>query len=141
MSLLNRTVVGSGIILGILSLTSPVLAGSSVSNTHTVRHSRGHGQTTIDVRKVLNGVQNNVSTTVKLDAVGENAGVIMNYNGSHFYGSGFANNIQNPDPFVMGGTTTQREVVKFNEVTNVNSIERFNFIETSTDYTLTTDAF
>lgn len=119
--------------------STSVLAGSSASNTHTVRHSRGHGQTDVQFRSVVNGVQKNISNTVKIDAVGENAGVHLNYNGKFVTGGGFANNIENPDPFVIFGSNTQVEQLRLHESTAINSFEKYNFNETSTTYELNVD--
>ena len=124
-----------------LGFTSPVLAASSVSNSHTVRHTHGHGKVTVNNKRVANGTQYNFSQTLKIDAVGENAGSHINFYGGHFYGGGWATNVENPDPFVMGGHSTQNEYVNFNDVTIIDSFEVYNFTETSQDWTLTTDNF
>lgn len=126
------------ITIGLVSLSTPVLA-NSVTNSHTIMRKHGHGKTIVDVHRVIDRVETNFSQTVKIDAVGENAGTWLNFDGSEFTGGGFANNLENPDPFVMGGRGVTRQTLDVREVTKVNSTEYYDFNSVTNDYTLTVD--
>lgn len=129
-------------VIALSVVTVPLLATSAIagstSNTITNGVENGTRKVKVDSVRTEHGRFDRETFNVKIDAVGEVAGTQIRYDGKKFTGSGFANNIENPDPFVNAGTVSNREWGSFRQVDTVKVREDVNFTNTSIDFTLTT---
>lgn len=120
-----------------LGMTAPAFAGgTSLYNEHSVR--RTSGDTTVKVRglSTVDGVKTVRGLNVKLDAVGQNAGTSLTYYNGNVSASGFANNIDNPDPFVNFGEVKTFDRATYSDVTRTSVDENSTFTERTERYEL-----
>ena len=121
-----------------LALAAPAFAGEA-SNRITTGWERGTSELKVDNVRTEAGTFYSEEFNIKIDAVGENAGTRIHFDGSKFIGSGFANNIENPDPFVNAGTALNITEGSYTEVTALELTEHADFYESFIEYKLITD--
>lgn len=134
-----RNVITSSLTAAILLATGSAAFAGTTTNRITTGDSTYKTTTSVDVREVDVKEYDNYTFNVKIDAVGENAGVRVNYDNGSISGTAFANNVNLPDPFVNIGEVGTSEWGTTTTVTNVwaDTVEKGN--ESFIEYSLDTD--
>ena len=126
-----------------LTAAAPAFAGTSVTNSTTVRKVYGGtGSVTTNLNRVTSGVQINTSQSLKMEADGGTRNIVnVGFNGHKLTGTAHSSNTQPIDPYAIGTYSSQYERLNVTETLNVNAVETYNFRETMRDHTVSSDSF
>ena len=122
----------------VASTASTAFAGETI-NRVTTGWSKFSGHTKVNIESMDQKTYDNWTRNVKIDAVGENAGVNVKYKDGKIEGRAFATNVENPDPFVNIGEVYTSEYGKLTTNTSVHQKTHEYGKEDFTEYSLITD--
>ena len=122
----------------VASTASTAFAGETI-NRVTTGWSKFNTDTKVKIESVDQKTYDNWTRNVKLDFVGENAGVNLKYKDGKIDARGFANNIDNPDPFANVGEVYTSEYGKLTTTTSIHQKTHEYGKEDFIEYSLITD--
>lgn len=124
-----------------LALSSTAFAGTSVTNSTTVRKSFGNFSTDTSLVRNSNGTQTNFSQSLKMESLAPNAFASVNFSGGNFTGTAWGSTANPVDPYAIGTYSSQNEFVTSSEAIKVNSLEYGTYTEVGTDHVVSSDSF
>lgn len=118
---------------------SPLAHAGETINRVTTGWSNFNTDTKVRVYSVDSKTYDNWTRNIKIDAVGEEAGVNVKYHDGIVEGRAFATNVENPDPFVNIGEVYTSEYGKLTTKTKVIQDTHEYGGEHFTEYSLITN--
>lgn len=123
-------------------LATPAFAGTSVTNSTSIRKSSGTGHVNTTFTSNVTGYQINQSQSLKMESYGGDVNIAnVNFNGYKLTGNAHSSNNVPIDPVAIGTYSSQYERLNITETVNMNAVENYSFTEKVTDHTVSSDSF